>query len=306
VSVRDDFIDAQTRLLDKVGVRARSRFVELDAVDGPVHVLSHGSGPPVVLVPGFADPAAMWAPLLAELEGFTTFAVDRPCFGLSGTAPLRTETLRSLAVSFLSQLLDALELEDARFIGNSIGSQWIFWFAAAEPERARALVHIGCPACLLGTSAPLPMRLLSIRPLGRLLLSLTPPTPHSVERFAAAVPKEDLSGWPELCELLAVMQQRPGVRSALRAQVAAIVGLGGPRKEVELDADLLREVPQPNLLVWGANDPFGPVDVGRHATELLPDAAFEVIDGAGHAPWINHAAQVGDLVRPFLQTATRD
>lgn len=63
MSATEEFIAAQERLLQRVGVSAESRFLEAPAVSGRTHVLISGEGPPVVMVPGFGDPAAMWAPL---------------------------------------------------------------------------------------------------------------------------------------------------------------------------------------------------------------------------------------------------
>ena len=65
----DEFKAAQRRLLERYRIDAEPQFIEVPAVRGHVHVLRSGTGPPVVMVPGFADPAAMWAALMAGLEG---------------------------------------------------------------------------------------------------------------------------------------------------------------------------------------------------------------------------------------------
>jgi hypothetical protein len=78
MNATDEFRRLQRLLLQHVGVRAESRFLDLPAVSGRVHVLVSGDGPPVVMVPGFGDPAAMWAPLMGQLGGFSLYAVDRP------------------------------------------------------------------------------------------------------------------------------------------------------------------------------------------------------------------------------------
>ena len=53
------FRSAQPRLLQRAGLEAESRFIDLPSVSGPVHLLTTGEGAPVVLVPGFGDPAAL-------------------------------------------------------------------------------------------------------------------------------------------------------------------------------------------------------------------------------------------------------
>lgn len=287
MNVTEAFKAAQDRLLQRTGVRAESRFFEASVVAGRVHVLVSGDGPPVVMVPGFGDPAAMWAPLMAELDGFTLYAVDRPCFGLTGPARHTTTTLRSLAVTFLEQVLDGLRLERPAFVANSIGSLWSIWLAIDRPDRVAAMTHVGCPAFILGTSAPLPMRLLSVRPLGRLLMKMAPPSPRQVDRFAAMV-GADLSQLPELRDLLVAMQRLPGVQAAMRELLHAVVRVWGARPEVVLTAEQLAQIAQPVQLIWGERDPFGAPDVGQCAARLIPEAVFHLIPEAGHVPWVAH------------------
>jgi len=301
MTAHDEFSAAQASLLRRHGVGAESHFVDVPAVEGPAHVLITGDGPPVVLVPGFGDPAAMWAPLMAELDGFRLFAVDRPNFGLTGRAAQRTATLRQLAVGFLGQVLDQLGLERPLVIGNSIGSLWSIWLALDRPDRVAAMAHIGCPAFALGTSAPAPMRLLSIRPLGRLLMKLSPPSPQQVERFARMV-GEDLSGAPELRDLLVAAQKLPGVPAAILDLLHAVVRLRGARPEIALTKEQLARIRQPVLLVWGARDAFGPVEVGREAARVIPDAALHVLRDGGHIPWVAQPGEVAVPLVPFLRT----
>lgn len=298
---REEFEAAQARLLRRSGVAADSRFLDVEAVEGGAHVLVSGSGPPVLMVPGFADPTAMWAPLMAQLPGFQLHAVDRPCFGLSGGAPQRTETFRRLAVDFLSQTLDALGLERVLAVGNSIGSLWTTWLALERPDRVAALVHVGCPAFVLGTSAPLPMRLLSVPPLGRLITALSPPSPGQVEAFGRAIAGEDLSRSPELRDLLVASQRLPGAREAMLELLHAVVRLRGARPPVRLTARDLTEVRQPVLLVWGARDAFGSPEVGAEMARTLPDARLRVVSEGGHVPWVGHPEEVSGAALAFLR-----
>ena len=52
---------AQHRLLERFGIDAESRFVDVPAVDGRAHVLVTGEGPPVMMVMAAGPPTAMWA-----------------------------------------------------------------------------------------------------------------------------------------------------------------------------------------------------------------------------------------------------
>jgi pimeloyl-ACP methyl ester carboxylesterase len=130
---------------------------------------------------GIGTPAAMWAPLMAELTDFQLFAVDLPGYGLTDTKRGFTDNYKHNAVRFLADVCDGLGLDKPSFVANSLGSLWTSWLALEQPKRVAAMVHVGCPAIVLDTSAPLQMRLLSIKPFGRFLIKLQPPSEKQVE-----------------------------------------------------------------------------------------------------------------------------
>lgn len=301
ISAVDDFKEAQSRVLRRYGVEADSIYIDVPSVSGSTHVLVSGEGDPVVMVPGFADPTAMWIPLMARLQGLRLYAVDRPCFGLTGPARYESSTFRRLAVDFLEQVLDALGLDQPHFIGNSIGSNWIMSLGVERPDRVGRAVHIGWPAFILGSSGPMPLRMLSLPGVGKISAAFSPPSHRQVEKFARMVASVDLSGMTEFREMLIASQKMPGMIDAMRELIHAIIRFRGAQPEVVIDDQDLRRTGQPTLLIWGANDRFGGPELGREAVSLMQDAEMVMIEGGGHAPWIDHPEEVGSHARRFLQ-----
>lgn len=299
---QQEFIEAQQRMLDRFGAKAQSRFVEVPSISGRAHVLISGGGPPVVMVNGIGNPGAMWAPLMAELEEFRLFAVDLPAYGLTDTARGFAGELRRNAVRFLEEVLDALELDRPAFVANSMGSLWVSWLALDRGTRVAALVHVGCPALAPGTSAPIPMRVLSVRPLGRLITRLQPPSPTQVEQMSRMVREYPLV--PELIELLIATERLPEFRQTFLSTLHALLRLRGSRPEARLTDEQLRKIVQPTLLVWGDDDPFGSPVVGERMAATMPAAELQVI-GGGHAPWLTQARRIAPIARRFLQEHTR-
>ena len=295
---RKDFIEAQQRMLDRYGVHAESRFLGIPSVEGQAHVLVSGDGPNVVIINGIGIPAAMWAPLLAELDGFRCFAVDLPAYGLTDTTLGFANDLRRNAVHFLEEVLDGLGLEAAAFVANSLGSLWASWLALDRPERVKAMVHVGCPAIVLNTSAPLPMRLLSARPLGRLLTRLRPPSEGQVEELSKMVNEHPLT--PELAELILATERLPGFRPTFLSTLTALLRLRGNRPEMRLTAEQLGQIIQPTSVFWGENDPFGSVEVGERMVRTMPEAELHVV-GGGHAPWLTQSERIGPIATRFLR-----
>lgn len=55
----------------------------------------------------------------------------------------------------------------------------------------------------------------------------------------------------------------------------------------------------PALVLWGTEDPYLGVEHGRAYAERLPGAELELVEGAGHWPWIDRPELV-DRVADFL------
>ncbi|MDR2453625.1 MAG: alpha/beta hydrolase [Bifidobacteriaceae bacterium] len=74
----------------------------------------------------------------------------------------------------------------------------------------------------------------------------------------------------------------------------------GSRRALRIGPETLRRVGAPTLLVWGADDPFGPVEAARAIQRALPQAALTIVPGAGHLPWFDNPAACAHQVATFL------
>lgn len=294
----EQFRSAQRRVSSRYGIAARSQLVDVPAIDGRAHLLVVGEGPPLLMVIGGTTPAAFWLPLMAQLPGYTLYAVDLPGFGLTDPVRYRTTDLRATATGFLAQVLDRIGVERGPLITNSMGSLWSTWLSLDQPDRVTAQVQIGCPAFILDSSAPMPMRLMSIPAVGRLLLKLQPPSVRQVERVFAMA-GQDVSEIPEIRDVLLACERLPDYSASMLSLMHAVMRFGKPRPQIPLTAERLRLLRYPVQLIWGDHDPFGSVDTARRAVDLLPHAELHVVAG-GHVPWLRGAEQIGAVVRRFL------
>lgn len=235
-----------------------------------------------MMVIGGGLPAAMWAPLMAVLDGFTLYAIDLPGLGLSDPRRFRTRSFPPDSVSLLVQTLDALELDRASFVGQSIGGLWSTWTALDAPRRVSSLSLVTCPAGVLGTSAPLPLRTLAVRGVGSVISGFEDRSLRQVERVGKMA-GEDFSRHPELAELLLAAERLPSWDRSLRTIIGAVLRLRGVRPRIELREDQLRGVATPTQLIWGEHDPFGRPTLGSRVAQIMPNARLHVVP-AGHAP----------------------
>ncbi len=292
------FEAAQASTLSRFGVHAESRYVEAPALEGRAHVLVAGQGPPVVMLNGIGTPGVMWAPLMAHLAGRALHAVDLPAYGLTDAPPVEPSDLRVHAVGFLEDVLDGLGLERPAFICNSLGSLWALWLAMDRPQRVGAMAHVGCPALAPGTSAPLPMRVLSTRLLGPVLTRVRPPSFKQVQQLSKMVRQYPLS--PEIAEVILATERMPGFERTFRSNLRCLLRLRGARPESMLTEAALSAVDQPSLLVFARRDPMGSVRAGERLEATLPDAELHISEG-GHCPWLNEPQRIAGWVNRFLE-----
>ena len=298
---RQAFIKAQQRLLNRYNVEAQSHFIEVPSIKGKAHALVTGNGPAVVMVNGIGTPAAMFAPLIAELNGFQIFAVDLPAYGLTDTTKEFTKNLKRNAIDFLREVIEELGLQRPAFMANSMGSLWTSWLALERPEKVAAMVHLGCPAIILDTSAPFPMRLLSVKPLGRLMTWLQPPSKKQVEDLSKMVNEYPLVD--ELSDLLLATERLPKFRQTFLSTLNTLLRLGGNRPEMSLSAEQLANIKHPTLFFWGKNDPFGGPEIGKRVVEAMPNAELHILEG-GHAPWLSQAKSIGPKASSFMRESS--
>jgi pimeloyl-ACP methyl ester carboxylesterase len=299
------FESAERRLFEVYGLEAESRFLELRAPQMRARVMETGEGAPVVLVHGGGGVGATWAPLIAKMSGARLVVVDRPGFGLSDGFDYRGVDLRRHAVAFLESLLDALGIERAAFVGNSMGGLWGFWLALERPERVSTLAQLGSTALLMGTMAPLPMRLLSVPGLNRLMLAAERPSPEQARKFLARLGHDEavIDGRlsEEFFEMLAASQELPGYATAWSTLVERCLTLRGAVPDVRLGKEELRRVRQRTHFVWGEGDAFGGPEIGERAARLMPRAEIEAVPG-GHLPWLDEPEVSAEAVSRLLRS----
>ncbi len=56
----------------------------------------------------------------------------------------------------------------------------------------------------------------------------------------------------------------------------------------------------PSLVVWGARDPYISSRFGEQYAAELPDAQIDIVENAGHWPWLDRPDLI-DRIATFLE-----
>lgn len=289
--------DSEGELFASVGAAVEERFLSLPRTALRVRALSHGSGPPLVLLHGVSLSAAVWAPLFAELPGFRLLAVDLPGHGLSDPVRYRRGHVRAHAHQLIDDILDALGLDRVPVIGHSLGGMFALWRASAGADRISALIAVGVPAVALpGVRVRMPLSLLTVRGLG--VAILRSPSPRSIYRrlLAQGLGSGEVKMAPDsLIEALRLSARRPENARTVVSLMHAIDRFRRPRAESVLTDAELAATRVPALFILGSNDPYLSPRDARPSIDRIPVATVHEMP-AGHGPWLIDPPRVGGLI----------
>ncbi len=294
---------AEADLFQTVGAQVDESFLELATTGARLRLLSHGSGPPLVLLHGVSLSAAAWAPLFPALAGWRALAVDLPGHGLSDPESYRTGQVRERSRELINDIFDALGLNEAAVVGHSLGGMLALWYAAGGSERISRLVAIGEPAVALpGVRVRMPLSLLTVRGLG--LAVLRTPSPRLVYRrlLAQGLGRAEVAAAPDpLIDALRLSARRPGNARTVAALMHAIDHFRRPRPESVLTTSELRAITAPTMFIWGADAPYLTAGRARPSIEQIPQATLHEVPGA-HGPWLVDNNRSAQLIHTHLVT----
>jgi len=253
-----------------------------------LHVESAGTGPPLVLLHGWAMHSGIWGPIVGRLaERFRVHAIDLPGHGHSALGQPFTLDSACAAVA-RSVPADAGPLI---VVGWSLGGLIAMRWARQEPARVRRLAlvattprFVAAPDWPHGTSA---------QTLARFGDELSVAWKLTIQRFLALQLQGSDHGKATLATMRRQIFERGApVPDALFGALDAIV-----------TADLRAEVPhiaQAALVIGGSRDTLALPGATRWLGEHLPDARLVSIEGAAHVPFLSHpdtfAAALDDFV----------
>jgi pimeloyl-ACP methyl ester carboxylesterase len=241
-----------------------------------VRVIERGdpSLPPVVFVPGWGCSVYLFRhnlPIIAE-AGFRAIAIDLKGHGLSDKPASPAEYTIEALVEHLSEVLDALELEQPSLVGHSLGGSLIYHLASRYPHRVRSLGLLS-PVGLTGVPLMRLYRAVTPRLLNPLIKHvrsrlIVKAALHRVYGKRAHFTERDVE------EFLAP-SQFPDYAVALRELLHSYDWMAAQgRKLATLDL--------PAVGVWGTRDHMMPADGMRIYLGLLPRIVLHAIPEAGH------------------------
>ncbi len=259
-------------------------------------------GSPLVLLHGDSTSALDWSWVLPKLAA--THRVYAPDFLGFGDSVKPTNIVYSpdFLAQFVIDFLNALEIESAAIVGNSLGGLVALRLALSRPEHVTALVLVDSSG--LGYSVTPLLSQLTI-PLYGEAMSAWCRTPLGAKQrswLRAALFFADLGRVPAawLAEQER-MAQMPGYLEATLSSLRTQLNVIGQR-EVLLDS--LPELKMPTLVVWGADDLIFPKEQAQDSVSRLQQGHLSLIPNCGHLPHVERPELFSAALCKFLAETT--
>jgi pimeloyl-ACP methyl ester carboxylesterase len=263
-----------------------------------ISALTMGEGPDMLLLHGLGATKASFFDTAAALSRrYTVHAIDLPGFGGSSKPAMAPYGARYFANAVVGTM-DALGIERAHLVGNSMGGRVAIEVGLERPDRVGGIALLSPAVAFVRRDWHWLVRF--ARPeLGMLPHSLGR---HRIEQtFWALFADRDLVD-PSVADIVADEFERiyrsPGARLAFIASARAIY-LENPFGKHGFYPRLSALQP-PALFVWASHDRLIPEKFRHHVERWLPSAEQVVLEGCGHVPQVERPERTNGLLERFF------
>lgn len=267
---------------------AEMRSIRANGID--MGFIEHGSGPPLLLLHGFARDHTVWDSQVESLSrNYRLIIPDTRGMGETKHPDLGAAiTIEQLAEDGIA-LLDALDIPFAGVAGFSMGGYALFHMIVNHPNKIRAAAFVSTRA-----SADDPSKVREriqqmnfVRNEGATAFAST-----LIPNIFAA---HFIDSHPEVVE---------ATRSVLSAQDPNHIALRADAMRQRLDmTPRLNEITCPSAVIGGTDDRIVPPHTMEELHEGLPDSTLDMIEGVGHMSPLEAPDRVNFGIDQLMQRA---
>lgn len=252
-----------------------------------LYVESRGQGPHLVMLHGWGLHGGIFDAIAVPLEQeFTLHRVDLPGHGRSDSLGI-DYTLENVAAA----VLDVVP-QQAIWLGWSLGGRVAMQAALLAPERVLKLIAVAASPRFLEDKA-----------------SAWPGVDAQVlQGFAQSLEQDYRKTLNQFLAIQAMGSER--AREEIRILREGLFAHGEPclsalrgALKILQSADLRQQIAAitcPTLFLVGQRDTLMSVAAGELCIQQMANAHLQIIEGAGHGPFISHPEQFLESVRQFI------
>jgi 2-hydroxy-6-oxonona-2,4-dienedioate hydrolase len=267
---------------------------DIQTRDWKLRYYEAGEGHPLILIHGSGPGATGWSNFSGNIEAlaehFHVYAIDMPGWGESDICT--KETLDHVGATI--QFMDALGIEKAALVGNSMGGIIALAVAVDYPERVSHIITMGPgahPGPKLFGPGDGPTEGLKF-----LQQAYRTPTPEAMMALINIMVFDKGFATPELCKARsdAALAQPEHLSNFLD-----MLSKGGPvNRWAQLDDLAKSKIPA--LLIHGRDDRVVHWENSMLLNAYIPNSRLVVLNRCGHWAMIEHAGEFNRLVTDFV------
>lgn len=271
------------------------QFVTVEGLQ--IHYRAAGSGPPLILIHGIFANLFGWRHVFNQLaQTHTVYALDLKGHGLSDKPASGDYSPFGMA-DLVAHFMDALGIESAAVIGQSMGGAIAAALAARHPARVRRLVLVDAAGYALNYHImPLLTRVASSAPAGFLFRHSAPHRGLAARLLRNCYYEPDRTCTPDVVDGYFLPLLTPGA-SGVISPLARDFG------QFSL-AHRLKEIIAPTLIIWGQYDAIIPLHWGYRFQRDIAGAELVVYPKCGHCPHEEMPEQFLETVDGFFNRDT--
>ncbi len=258
-------------------------------------------GPAVILLHGLGASAEIWMHNIAALaKDHTVFVPDLPGFGRSEQPP--SSFCPFDYASFIDNFMEALNIQKASLIGQSLGGGIALQCALQFPQKVEKLILVDCAG--FGIDVRWTLKLMSLPVIGELV---TYPTRLGVALFFKFAVRDPAVITKEFIDIYYKIFTQPAFQAFMLKITRMLVDIHGAKEEALAPIkNNLHKIKRPTLIIWGANDRVFPLQQAYTGKEKMPHAHLHIMERCGHIPNLEKPEEFNNIVLEFLLGVDED
>ena len=274
-------INYRKNLISKIDGLVEEKEVTIQSVK--TAYLSAGDGYPIIFLHGAGAGAVTWYPSIGSVsEKFQVIVPDIIGYGESDKPDAPYD--RPFFSKWLKGFLKELKISRAHIVGLSQGGAIALQFAIDNPEMVDKLILVDSG----GLGAKVPFWAL----IGTVWMNNFPSfqanrfnSPFILHKPANRDPNHSLYS-------IAVLKGKGGKNAFRQGRGSAVS---------KIAVELLQQIKNETLIIWGKNDKLFPIEYGEMATKIIPNSKFHPIQDAGHLPFMDQPEIFNKTLMDFLK-----
>lgn len=271
----------------------------IDAAGVRTRCVEAGSGVPVIMLHGMGGHAETYTYNLIPLSAtFRVISIDMIGHGFTDKPEI--PYVIPDYTRHLLDLMDALEIEAAHIVGESLGGWVAAWTGLEAPDRVLSVVNCTGGGFRFGRGPAADeeaSRAVMMKARDKVTTEVTPESVR--QRMDHLFYRKELIS-REILSIRYHIYSQPGYKEHYK-RLSHLLPYDSPtRIEHSLTEDRLRSIVTPTLYLWTDHNPGVNADTARKAHEMTANSDFYLMKDCAHWPQWENPEEFNDVVRGFM------